>query len=226
MREVWRTSRTRRGLRVTAWAVAVWISPGTASAQNPKVPGVSVEGDVYLVMRNGDVKKAAANTVRLLYADTVRAIQGRICPPAVFLVDSARRLVLSADSLMRVALGQQGASAGQKMADYTVAQNARTAADNARAKVQRDAVQMLRAVMLGNVLAETRTGMEAHYRFDAVAPGSYALWAETSIGDSFYQWITPVAVTGPGPVRADMDNDTAGLTRLYCGWELPLYMVR
>jgi hypothetical protein len=178
---------------------------------------VFVEGDVYLVMRNGDIKRAAANVVRLLSADTVRNVHARLCPPAVAIVDSLSSLARSADSLVRVALQPRpGVPAKQIMAEYDTAQKVAIMLRNMKTQTTDNAARQIRSALMSSVIAESKTGIDAHYRLDKVAPGAFILWAETTIGDTFYQWLTPVTVA-TAPVRMDMDNSTAGVNKAYCG---------
>jgi hypothetical protein len=67
-------------------------------------------------------------------------------------------------------------------------------------------------------LASSKTGINAHYRFDRVPAGRYILWAETRIGDNPYTWWAPIGVAGDS-VSVDLDNSTEGRAALYCGPE-------
>lgn len=64
-------------------------------------------------------------------------------------------------------------------------------------------------------VASSKTGINAHYRFEGVRPGRYVLWAETTIGDNAYTWWAPVVVAGDS-VSADLDNSTEARATLYC----------
>jgi hypothetical protein len=62
--------------------------------------------------------------------------------------------------------------------------------------------------------------MDAHFKFDSVADGTYRLVGQWTIGDATHWLWAPVAV-GPGRrVVKDLDNEAAELGRnLHCGVE-------
>jgi hypothetical protein len=143
----------------------------------------TVQGDVYLLMQNGDVKHGAGNTVLLLGpADSVRATRARVC---------------RSFGDQRLAATRRGDTLS---ADTTLL---RLTVDTALARL---------------TVASSKTGINAHYRFDRVPAGRYILWAETRIGDNPYTWWAPIVVGGDS-VSVDLDNSTEGRAALYCGPE-------
>src|SRR6266567_1027130 len=148
----------------------------------PGAHKANVQGDVYLLMQNGDVKRGAGNTVLLLGpADSVMATRQRICHKyGEQLIDVTRRIGLSP-------------------ADMPVAP-----------------VTLLDSAFVRFARASSKTGINAHYRFDGVPTGNYVLWAETMIGDNSYTWWAPITVTGTDSVSKDLDNSTEVHAALYC----------
>ncbi len=144
-----------------------------------------VQGDVFLVMQNGDVKRGAGNTVLMLGpADSVLAARTRVCRAfGEELLAAARKGGLPADS----------------------------------GTLAKDLHGRLLGSLVGFTDATSKTGINAHYRFDGVAPGKYVLWAETTIGENSYTWWAPVTVRGGDSVSKDLDNSTEARAVLYCG---------
>jgi hypothetical protein len=58
--------------------------------------------------------------------------------------------------------------------------------------------------------------MNAHYRFDAVQPGSYLLYAQTTIGESAYEWWAELAVKADAKYSVDLDNSAIALGNRRC----------
>lgn len=198
-----------------------------AASVQPRKTG-SIEGDVYLVTQSGDIKRAAANVVRLLPADSVQAIRASECPIARFKVDSLLRLEHSAESLYFAAQRAYMESPGkQTQADFNGSMQVHSSIQTLRERTERDAVGSVRTRLISSVLREGRTGMEAHYRIDSVSPGAYGLWAETVIGDNFYQWFATTTVRAGATEHLDLDN--SALSRggsAYCGISPKFYWVR
>jgi hypothetical protein len=134
-----------------------------------KPKAASVGGDVYLLMQNGDVKRGAANTVRLL-ADSasLRQAMDGVCPGSETTPEAKVRAQMA-------------------------------------------------AVLLGAKVAESATGVNAHYQFTGLAPGQYVLWAETEIGDHRYTWWAPIALAAGDSAKKDLDNSTEADHLVYCG---------
>ncbi len=175
-----------RTARVVLGAVLIAL---TASCR-PKAG--RVEGDVYLLMQSGDVKRGAGNTVRLLanYDDSLVRELGRICQTyAQQLLAGWRRGELSY-------VGMPPLNRDSPLRDS--AQNA------------------IRAALLKATLSEAATGVNGHYVFSDVRPGRYALWAETAIRERSYTWWTPITVAGRDSLKKDLDNSTEARAALYC----------
>ncbi len=121
-----------------------------------------VEGDVYLLMQSGDVKRGASNTVRLLANpdDSLVRELGRICQRyAEQVVAAWRRGEISADTP--------------------------PASDPASPLIASTQVA-IRTALLKATKSEAPTGVNGHYVLADIRPGKYALWAETAIGEHPY----------------------------------------
>lgn len=171
----------------------------------------SLEGDVYLVMQNGDIKKGAGNTVYLI----------RDTPAARARIDSTcqaigpRRKIIAMmsdiDAQMAGLAAQMGRS--KKFDSLTTQSNAAKAAIVAAL----DSAERAFAERVAPLVVERApTGMEAHYRFASIPVGRYLLYAETAIGDHHYEWWTPAIVSRGAANRVDLDNTVVERGRAIC----------
>ncbi len=207
----------------TFLGVLIALAPLVAGGQgNIATSTATAEGDVYLVMANGDIKKAAANTVTIVRdnASTRRALE-QACsnfrhevPASVVLraqLDSAKADSIGKTVILRV----QPTEANR---DAQAASSAGLA--TVRAKVARhgllvDSVNAAADKVLNqNRAGSSPTGMEAHYRIAGLAPGSYFLMAETRILTTSHRWLRPVRLVA-GNNKADLDNDWT-ITEPFC----------
>lgn len=143
----------------------------------------SVEGDVYLTMQSGDVKKGAGLTVRLLdNADQVFSAISERC-------DAWKKYLASTPG------------------DY----------NDHLAKgpgLEND----LSTIISNNVISETGTGMNAHYKFENLLPGKYLLFAVFPIGDNNYRWLIPVEIRSGRSATVDLDTEKENRAVIGCGW--------
>ena len=72
------------------------------------------------------------------------------------------------------------------------------------------------SILLRETVAEAPTGVNAHYNFRQLKPGSYVLWAETEIGDNPYTWWAPILVNAGDSLKKDLDNSTELDSQLHC----------
>lgn len=157
--------------------------------------GQTIEGDVYLVLPNGDVKPIAGNTVRLLEnTDHFQATRMQLCG------DYQDRYE-SLEQQYRRSRAEGGLSELRE----------------AQRSLMHRTVGEMTALLKANTVAEVPTGMRAHYYFHSVRPGRYFLWVETSISGKPYQWWTPVTVVQDASLRKDLDNSALARGHLYCG---------
>ena len=56
------------------------------------------------------------------------------------------------------------------------------------------------------VLKRGRTDAKAHFRVDALAPGSYRVWADTSYNGTRWTWLAPVTVKPAQGVKLALSN--------------------
>ena len=166
----------------------------------------SVGGDLYLLMQNGDVKRGAGNTVRLLGdSGPLRESMQGVCrwyAEQRYGVAALGRRALAADMSSLDAINR-----AERLS--TQWQDSETAA---RAGVR---VRMMTA-LIGHKVAEAATGVNGHYQFAGLAPARYVLWAETEIGDHHYTWWAPIALQPGDSVKKDLDNSTESDSLFYC----------
>lgn len=217
--------RLRYGLAGLVWALA--LSPCEAQRKPPtKPPAVptpkpaSVEGDVYLVTKTGDVKKAAANTVRLVAA--TEEVLANLDSACAQITRYAKKIV--ADSSFAAAsktiAARAAAIGGTAAADIetratTFMQESLQSIEAQRA-LRDVAIRNAEEALSPHVVARSPTGINAHYRFTDVRPGTYLLVASTEIDVYRYQWLTTVIIGEAQLAKRDLDNSvlTEGIT--YC----------
>jgi hypothetical protein len=167
-----------------------------SSAATARVRGsASVEGDVYLRMQSGDVRKMAASRTHLVPWTATASFR-----PLCAAWDSARSVHLRALRTRRVARDSAHSVRKARRDAW------RLALDSATVAVERSVFGGRRAAgALVDALAAqpaASTGMAAHYAFPAIAPGAYALYSDTDLP---YFWLVPIRV-GPGAQTQDLDN--------------------
>jgi len=130
-------------------------------------------------MKNGDVKRGAGNTVRLLRDNTaLDTLLARAC--SVYHAED-ERLRNKSD-----------------VVDY---------ATKVVPRLNRDTHVLFDSLLGSLAIAASPTGMSAHYRFERVRPGRYVLWARTEIDEHLYVWWAPIAVRTPTEsLTRDLDN--------------------
>lgn len=197
------------------------MAPGYGLSQNTGTRGDHgvVEGDVYLVMENGDTKRGAGREV-LLLRHGVLAMRDSACKRH-FAVSTRR-----SDSLTAVArrssdsasyyLWKRNDTASARQF-YQAAQRDEEFADQARASEKSSAEQRRSSDMqrlLNYVVRRAGTGMNAHYRFADVPPGRYVVYSEWTINGVEYAWWAPVTVVPGRAVDRDLDNSVMSRERL------------
>ena len=175
--------------------LAVCAACGT---RTPKV--ATVQGDIYLVMKNGDVKRGAGNTVRLL-PDT-GAVQAAIAQACSTVKADQAVLFRQSKVLEDKAKHQAPDEALRTLTEASSILETAEPGFNHRYYFSLD------SLLLPLILIETGTGMNGHYSFDHVRPGRYILWAETEISDHHYTWWAPLAVTRADSIKKDLDNSS------------------
>lgn len=208
----------RRPSVVLALALSL-ASAASVTAQAPRAPRApaagggargSVQGDVYLVTKAGDVKRAAGDTVYLIpeSAGTV-ILSPEECTARTRLADLASvgaRVATSSARVERLLPGETPSGLADTASRRTAVDS--TSADSAAARAS--------AYLRAGVQASSPTGVNAHYQFTGVRPGRYYLLAETDIDSSHYQWLTSVAVRPGQRLARDLDNSVVSEGRVYC----------
>lgn len=183
-------------------------SPAASQAGKATVRG-TLEGDVYLMMQNGDTKKGAGGWVKLIRSDSslVNNLQA-ICRDHY---DVSERLEAQSDSVRArsVAMTYKDLKLGDKLSDSA------SALAKASRLHMRQGTDDTRSILRMRVVDSARTGMNAHYRFSSVRPGNYLLFYEWEIANNLHQWITSVAVGVGQTITLDLDNEA--LEKKICG---------
>jgi hypothetical protein len=185
----------------------------------------SLEGDVYLVMKNGDVKPAASNTVYILPGSRLPTVVARVCQAGQgALTERLSKDLLArqrlADSAMSIwsALRNADPTVGLPSAETQALQAAYVATKDSVARFARDwpiiSNRLLERAILESSFAAP-TGMKAHYRWDGLTPGRYLLWAATTLYDVDYFWLSVVEM-GASPQHRDLDNSLVREGKLRC----------
>lgn len=167
--------------------------PAHAGAQASRSGG-TVEGDVYLVTTNGDVKVGAALEVAL--------------------IPKRSDVTTRWDAICQV---QGEATLRQGKADSVAFDNLQPAeAERFLAARLRDYVANVvplarqRAVVLRTAsIAVSPTGAKGRYAFNNVPAGEYLVFAEMMLRDDLTWWIVPVRIPAHGQVALDLDNNNA-----------------
>jgi hypothetical protein len=202
------------------WSTAVLISvfvvaPATAVTQNASGPAVTrssasgqIEGDLCLVSQSGEIKRGAANEVVLLRAPIDLAARfTELCAAQ----RAKFRQANEADSIAREQITD--ASAKIQAIDATI--------ERIRAGAKQSRVEHI-ALIKSAAFRTAPTGMNAHYAFENVAPGSYILFATMPLGDEMHSWFLPVTVTTGSQVKQDLDNNNRYSPSWNCDTGLPV----
>lgn len=173
----------------------------------PQESLASVEGDVYLLNRGGDVKPGAANEIALLRIDNVlREKWKALCESQA---ESFRARHVIRDSIEKTLKSPQ-----EKLdfIDATLKWMGESVAENRRERA---------ALLKSNAVALSPTGMKAHYEFRNVAAGEYWLFGEMSLGDMPYWWLHRLTLKSGESQRIDLDNTRVLPNILNCDDRLP-----
>jgi hypothetical protein len=187
--------------------VAVSAASETATGQRGQAATASVEGDVFLLMQNGDTKKGTGLSVSLVPLDG--------------------RFEANLKTLCSMWLPQLADI--QRQADKVTQDSAILSRQASPAKWAVDELEQLkRVVALGNAkigpafsrslggFADTHavdsisSGLAAHYRFNRLRAGRYLVRSAWQIGDNPYEWWVPVTVKVGAKIVRDLDNSVEG----------------
>lgn len=210
--------RVLLSVRAAGLPVMLWLAAASARGQGhrhmlpewiwgPPAPA-RIDGDVYLVTAEGDVKPAAGIVVRLLPAASEVAIARRLAENCDDEARALRRWDQRQDSVAHMLGGKTFSEKAQSMRELTESLLATT----------KSAGAVKDRVLLAAVTDSAPTGMHAHYTFAQIKPGSYFLWAETKISEQRYIWWKLVRVASGQALQEDLDN-----TALIWGgpWDCP-----
>jgi hypothetical protein len=174
----------------------------------------SVEGDVYLVMQNGDIKKAAANTVLLVQnTPALRVDLDSACAQ----ISRYTRSLGTDSGVIDLAKTFAKQRLGPRADSLQLVLVTRAIESQHRTEILIDeTVSRTQKALQAATVATSPTGMNAHYRFSGVKPGDYLLFAETTIGSLYYQWLGGFSVKAGEALAKDLDNSIAIQGQTFC----------
>ncbi len=201
------------------------LAPLVAGGQGNTATGMAtVEGDVYLVMANGDVKKGAGNTVVVARATPqLRATLDTVCSEiSTSLRQHDRYMAAFSEPSLTTAIVTTRMKADRtknpadiKAADSVEAVRKAHLDSSSTLWAARDRLKQLAGTAIAQAAVQRApTGMEAHYKAEGLALGEYLLFAETTIMDKTHQWLRAANVVA-GANRFDLDNSVT-TTGPYC----------
>jgi hypothetical protein len=158
-----------------------------ASAQAPG----SIEGDVYLLNKLGDVKKGAAGTVGLVSPG----------PRSDSALLTACATLERESKVLTAVIDTSHAPVDGKIAVLTSFMDRQYAE---------------RIATLAAAGRTSPTGMNAHYEFTAVPAGRYYLVSSMAMGDETKAWLVPVLIKRGQHLRVDLDNNNVGAALPKC----------
>jgi hypothetical protein len=182
------------------WSLLAFVATPLFTACRPSQPKYArLQGDVYLVMKSGDVKRGAGNVVHLLAdRETLSQDMSRVC-------ETELRHLLS--------VRHRSGPASEHHLMMPVDPSQVTDSALLIRLVSRAAME---AVLTGATMATSPTGVEGHYQFDSLRAGRYVLWATTDIGAHHYTWWAGILVAAGDSLRHDLDNASEADARINC----------
>lgn len=195
------TVNSRMLKKLIAVFLPLAIALPTVRALNAQGSGragaASIEGDVYLLNKLGEIKKGAAGTVAL-------------ARPGAKLEEVYRAACQQQAAEKKAYLDEFKARPKPATTDPDVMLKAMDA-DIARVAKHENAKRDQLLTTLIEASLKAPTGMNAHYTFKRVPPGSYYLLSLMHLGDLSYAWIVPVTLKGGQALQSDLDNNNAQL---------------
>lgn len=180
-------------------------------SQAQSMPG-GIEGDIYLVLRNGEIRQGAGRTVLLLRnRGSLEAGLARICQDRRERNESMKQAIQQlTDSLEAIPFEQLFAPLGEGL--------------KAQKSALRDSMLMSESyarkksleLLAGAIQAEASAGMNAHYSVSGVPVGEYVLFTEWQLATTIYRWWVPVTVAEGKTIRIDLNGDNITRQRLFC----------
>jgi len=161
----------------------------------------SVEGDMYVVLPNGDLKRGAGRLIYIVRdGDSLHTALDTVCASwrAAYRPLAARDKALSASYTHN------------RDSDAIVA----AMREQKTVKITRDSVTRVMRAAVDRVVASFITDsagsdINAHYRIVGITPGRYILTSAWTIDNATYHWWKPVTVR-QYPLTSDLDDRARG----------------
>lgn len=191
-------------------ALAFALVPILLVAQRP---AASVQGDVYIVMQNGDTKRGAGRTVSLVPdRDSLHNTIQAVCVAHYATANRNAEAWAAAMAANTAAMKARVDSILSHGVEDTAAvyRTDRVADSTKRLVVMEPAIAL--SLLLHNVqqlrVAEAPAGMSAHFRFPAVQSGAYLIVSSWPIGEHHYVWWKHVTLRPGVAATQDLDNES------------------
>jgi hypothetical protein len=206
-------------------SLAIGLLTTQAVNGQPSGRAASIEGDVYLLNKLGEVKKGAAGTVGLAVpGPRLEAIFRSAC--AAQKTERRRDTIPMGgtnqggfDSLAIAKLGFRNPAGYTFKGDDSEVMMAQAKAKMARLiELENNQREQMFATLIA-ASANAPTGMNAHFKFAKVPPGTYFLLSVMHLGELTYGWVVPVSVKSGQSMRVDLDNNNAQLITFYLSSE-------
>ena len=162
------------------------------------VATASLQGDVYVLTQSGEVKKGAANTVYLVALPLKQSFRDQFDSLCVIHNATFRDWTKQNSERIIAAINSQKNS----LIDATMAS---TLAHIDTVKQQQS--EWRNRLVSYQSAFTSPTGVNAHYAFTNIPPGSYLLVASMSLLARYYEWYVPVTLSAGGLVTVDLDSN-------------------
>ncbi|MGC9999900.1 MAG: hypothetical protein ABSE21_07350 [Bryobacteraceae bacterium] len=170
-----------------------------------------IEGDIYLLMESGDVRRGAGLAVHLLRdPDATAKLLASNCDQFQSLNDDLERRQAAARAAATKAIGSSSGEFERRLEEESrLSKLIFELFDKTTASADK--------ILLDASMSKSNSGVNSHFKFDGVPAGDYALWARFPIGDRWYQWFIPVTVAPGEHVVRDLDTASMNRRVVYCG---------
>lgn len=182
----------------------------TTTSATSSAKGV-IEGDVYLLMRSGDVRKGAGLAVHLIRdPDAVSALLTANC-------DQYRPRYADLEHLQTKRQQEVTDNIGRSTSDFQQALDNQRRAYGQMTELFDSTTASADRILLAASLTSVNSGVNAHFKFENVPAGSYGLWTQFPIGEHSYQWFIPLRLVAGQHLVRDLDTDSMNREVVYCG---------
>lgn len=186
-------------------APPLWAQARGGARRAPTPPAsTTIEGDVYLTMQSGDIRKQAGGRVYLL-SERAASESPALRAACMAKVEASARIARIRAQVDAFRDSAYKLPAGVDRQRYLDAASRADSAVPAMLAAGTANVQLPPAAAAAALLSAP-TGMESHYRLAPVPPGRYYLYSHAQVYNRSYAWGVPVTVASEA-LRVDLDNE-------------------